>query len=122
VAEGGGRLAQALGAIPVTVEIVEYRRMLDAGRRYLAGSCSIAELNGCVACCIDAAKFWNGHRALGEVAMEWRNMVDRRWNEWGHHRDPLTEHDFLSWLAAQLSLHEDAPNCSLKRTDQSLRD
>jgi hypothetical protein len=96
--------------------------MLDAGHRYLAGECSLAELNGCVAYCLDASRFWSEHKAIGEVATEWSQMVDRRWNECGHHSDPLGEDAFVSWLAAQLTLHENAPNNSLKRTDQSLRD
>ncbi|WP_313252166.1 hypothetical protein [Stenotrophomonas indicatrix] len=80
------------------IEIREFRRMLDAGRRYLEGTCSIHELYGCAVDLETAAKFWEGHRAIAQVAREWSCMADRRWNECRHHPDPLSEYEFLSWL------------------------
>lgn len=87
----------------MTTEIGEFRKMLEAGRRYLGGACSIQELNGRVSELATAAKFWGGHPALVEVAGIWSAMVDRRWNEWGHCPHPLSEQEFMAWLEEQLS-------------------
>ncbi|WP_234006618.1 hypothetical protein, partial [Xanthomonas sacchari] len=97
-------LIQALGINVMSVEIAEFRQMLEAGQRYLGGTCSIQELNGSVNQCRDAARFWGGHPALAQVVDDWSQVVDRRWNECGHSPDPLTEQQFKSWLGQQLTL------------------
>ncbi|MCC4591357.1 hypothetical protein [Xanthomonas sacchari] len=86
------------------IEITEFRKMLEAGQRYLGGTCCIQELNSRVSQCRDAARFWGGHPALAQVVDDWSQVVDRRWNEWGHSPDPLTEQQFESWLGQQLTL------------------
>ena len=88
--------------------------MLEAGQRYLAGTCFIQELNGRVSELATAAKFWGGHPALAQVADDWSVMVDRRWNELGHSPDPLPEQEFRAWLEGQLSLLGQMPNNSFK--------
>jgi len=98
----------------MTTEIREFRQMLEAGRRYLAGTCSIQELNGHVSEIATAAKFWGGHPALAQIAGDWSAMVDRRWNEWGHCPNPLSEQEFLAWLEGQLSSLGQMPNNSFK--------
>lgn len=87
----------------MTAEIVELRQMLSAARRDLEGDCTIQELNGRVAQLADAAKFWGQHPSLAQLATEWAAMIDRRWNEWGHSRSPVSEDEFSSWLQSQLS-------------------
>ena len=98
----------------MTTEISEFRQMLEAGRRYLAGACSIQELNGRVSELATAAKFWSNHPALAEVASDWSAMVDRRWNEWGHNPNPLSEQEFVAWLEGQLSSLGQMPNNSIR--------
>lgn len=80
----------------MTTEIGEFRQMLETGRRYLAGECSIQELNGRISDLAIAVKLWGGHPALTEVAGDWSTMVDRRWNEWGHNPNPLSEQKFVA--------------------------
>jgi hypothetical protein len=60
----------------VSVQIIEFRRLLDGGRRYLDGACLIQELNGLAVQCLDASKFWHGHPALVRAAQDWAAMVD----------------------------------------------
>lgn len=98
----------------MATEIAEFRQMLEAGRRYLAGTCSIQELNGCVSELATAAKFWGGHPALAQVAGDWSAMVDRLWNEWGHCPNPISELEFLTWLDGQLSSLGQMPKNSFK--------
>tara|TARA_R110002020_G_scaffold21373_80_gene72634 strand:+ start:12822 stop:13103 length:282 start_codon:yes stop_codon:yes gene_type:complete len=88
----------------MATEIREFRQMIEAAQRYLAGGCSIQELNGRVAEAATASKFWGGHPALVQVASDWSTAVDRRWNEWGHVQNPLSENQFRSWLVQQLAL------------------
>ena len=98
----------------MTTEIAEFRQMIEAGRRYLAGTCSIQELNGRVGEFATATKFWRGHPALAQVAGDWSTMVDRRWNEWGHCPSSLSEQEFVAWLEGQLSSLGQMPNNSFK--------
>jgi hypothetical protein len=88
----------------MTTEIVEFRKMLEAGQRYLIGTCTIQEFNGHVSQCANAAKFWGEHTALYQVAIDWAAMVDRRWNEWKHSPKPVSEQEFVAWLQEQLTL------------------
>jgi hypothetical protein len=85
------------------VRILEVRELLDAAQRYLAGACSIQELNGRVGALADASKLWGGHPAFLELAAEWSGMVDRRWNERGHVATPLSEEQFRAWLLDQMT-------------------
>ena len=100
----------------MTTEIREFRKMLEAGRRYLVGAYSIQELNGHVSELATAAKFWGGHPALTEIARDWYSMVDRRWNEWGHNPSPLSEQEFVAWLEEQIGSLGPMPNNSFKPT------
>ncbi|MBE5314778.1 MAG: hypothetical protein H4O13_05170 [Xanthomonadales bacterium] len=88
----------------MTTEIREFRRMIDAAKRYLAQECSIQELYGRVGDVATASKFLGGHPALVQIADDWSAVIDRRWNECGHVPDPLSEAKFRSWLAQQISL------------------
>lgn len=76
--------------------------MLETGKRYLAGECSMMELNGSISRCIDVAKLLDAHPAISQLAHEWSVMVNRRWNEWGHEQHPLSEQEFRDWLQQQL--------------------
>jgi hypothetical protein len=86
----------------VAVQITEFRRLLDGGRRYLDGACSIQELNGLAAQCLDASKLWKGHPALVRTTEDWVAMIDRRWNEWGHSSSQIDENAFRNWVRDQL--------------------
>lgn len=78
----------------VTIEIREFRKLLEAGLRYLNDACSIHELSGRADDCVLAARFWSGHPALRNMAADWATMIDRRWNAWDLLLDPLSENEF----------------------------
>ena len=88
----------------MTSQLKEFRQMLDAGRRYLEGSCTIQELNGHVSECATLAHFLRAHPGFETIAKEWSEMVDRRWNEWGHAERPLSEQKFREWLQEQVNV------------------
>ncbi|WP_419690500.1 hypothetical protein ACN22W_34325 [Burkholderia theae] len=84
------------------VQITEFRRLQDGGRRYLDDTCSIQELNGLASQCLEACKFWHGHPELIRATQEWIAMIDRRWNESRHLMDAVDENTFRDWLRDQL--------------------
>jgi len=86
------------------IEIREFRRMFEDGKRYLEGACTIQELHGSSAAVATAVRFWGGHPAIGQVALDWSRMIDRYWNECSHHSDPLSKREFLAWLERQLGV------------------
>ncbi|PYY82242.1 hypothetical protein DNK59_22280 [Pseudomonas sp. TKO26] len=85
----------------MTVEIIEFRKLLEAGRRYLEGATALAELNGRVRATLEAGHFWGAAAPLMDVARNWEQMINRAWNEMGEQRAPLTEAQFSEWLRQQ---------------------
>ncbi|WP_212806409.1 hypothetical protein [Pseudomonas sp. Eqa60] len=85
----------------MTVEIIEFRKLLEAGRRYLEGTAALAELNGRVRATLEAGHFWGAAAPLVDVARGWEHMINRAWNEMGEQRAPLTEAQFSEWLRQQ---------------------
>ncbi|SDA13975.1 hypothetical protein SAMN03159355_05137 [Pseudomonas sp. NFPP10] len=85
----------------MTVEIIEFRKLLEAGRRYLEGSAALAELNGRISATLEAGHFWGASAPLMEVARDWEHMINRAWNEMGEQPAPLTEAQFSEWLRQQ---------------------
>ncbi|MDS9879204.1 hypothetical protein RMI40_30680 [Pseudomonas protegens] len=47
----------------MTVEIIEFRKLLEAGRRYLEDTATLAELNGRVRAALEAGYFGGGSSA-----------------------------------------------------------
>ncbi|RYH34993.1 MAG: hypothetical protein EON54_19750 [Alcaligenaceae bacterium] len=80
----------------------EFRAVFDVARRYLAGASSVHELNGAVSNAQTWAKGADTSPALREVLDDWSRMVNRRWNEWGLEKSPLSEAEFQEWLRQQL--------------------
>ncbi|PNG38409.1 hypothetical protein A1395_09935 [Pseudomonas protegens] len=85
----------------MSVEIIEFRQLLEAGRRYLEGTVSLAELNGRVRAILEAGHFWGAAAPFMEVARHWEHMINRAWNEMGEQLAPLTEAQFSEWLRQQ---------------------
>lgn len=83
-------------------ELPEVRALCGAAKDYLAGRCSIHELNGNASQLADAARLFKAHPAVKVMAEEWSGMIDRRWNEWGHVEEPVSEEEFRVWLQTQL--------------------
>ncbi|WOE82275.1 hypothetical protein RZO07_13985 [Pseudomonas protegens] len=85
----------------MTVEIIEFRKLLEAGLRYLEGTTTLAELNGRARATLEAGHFWGAAAPLMDVARDWEQMINRAWNEMGEQRAPLTEAKFSEWLRQQ---------------------
>jgi hypothetical protein len=83
-------------------KIPEVKEMLVAGSRYLAGSCSIQELNGYASQLATVVRFSEAHPKIKETADEWTAMIYRRWNEWNDVKESLSEEEFRKWLKDQL--------------------
>ncbi|MCE4057098.1 hypothetical protein [Pseudomonas sp. Au-Pse12] len=85
----------------MTVELTEFRHLLEAGRRYLEGVTTLAELNGRVRATLEAGHFWGAAAPLMELARHWEHMINHAWNEMGERPAPLTEVQFREWLRQQ---------------------
>jgi hypothetical protein len=85
----------------MTAEITEFRKLLEAGRCYLEGTATLAELNGRARATLEAGHFWGAAAPLMDVARNWERMINRAWNEMGEQRAPLTEAQFSEWLRQQ---------------------
>ncbi|WP_210712143.1 hypothetical protein [Pseudomonas sp. MWU349] len=85
----------------MTVEIIEFRKLLEAGLRYLEGTTTLAELNGRARATLETGHFWGAAAPLMDVARDWEQMINRAWNEMGEQRAPLTEAQFSEWLRQQ---------------------
>lgn len=80
----------------------EIRRLFEAGHRYLDGCSSVHELNGLASSCRQLARSEGVESSVANVLLEWQTMVNRRWNEWGSERNPISEDEFKDWLREQL--------------------
>jgi len=83
------------------------RALLHAGSAYLEGNSTLSALNGHVGMAKDAVKVsGKSHPAIGAMLDEWGATINRRWNEWGMEREPLSEDEFRLWLRSQLDRTE----------------
>ena len=80
----------------------ELRQMFEVARRYAAGASSVHELNGAISIARHKAAAAGAHAAIVSLLDEWSDMVNRRWNEWGLEKHPMTEIEFQAWLREQL--------------------
>lgn len=85
----------------MTVEITEFRKLLEAGQLYLDGAATLAELNGRISATLEAGHFWGAAAPFMEVARDWEHMINRAWIEMGEQPAPLTEGQFREWLRQQ---------------------
>lgn len=74
----------------MTVEIAEFRTSLKFGRRYLAGTATLVELNDRIRATLEAGHVWGIAAPLTEVARDWEHMINCMWHEMGEQHAPLT--------------------------------
>ena len=79
-----------------------FRDLFEVARRYVSGASSIQELNGAVSRAQSSVKSSGASAEVCDLLDEWSRMVNRRWNEWGLEKSPLSEAEFLAWLREQL--------------------
>lgn len=83
----------------------DLKTLFEAAHRYLEGSSSVHELNGIAGQCIRTAQMEQAAPAILSVLEDWRFMINRRWNESGLEKEPLSQAEFLVWLKEQLLIH-----------------
>lgn len=76
--------------------------MFEVANRYAAGASSVHELNGAICNARDMATAADADAAVISLLDDWRRMVNRRWNEWGLEKQPISEEEFQAWLREQL--------------------
>jgi hypothetical protein len=82
--------------------VPELRKLFEEASRYLDGRSSIVALNGMVAELKTLAEMERSPEPVHRLLDDWWVMVNRRWNEWGSCRNPVTEEEFVAWLREQL--------------------
>lgn len=97
-------------------EIPEFKQLFAAARKYIAGELSICELNGHIGYLKALVRIGASAMPVQELLTEWETMVNRRWNEWGLEKYPLTEDSFAAWLKEQLVFDGEVANNSFQRT------
>jgi len=78
------------------------RAVFDVARRYVGGASSVHELNGAISEALAWAKSSGASSGVLDLLNDWGRMVNRRWNEWGMEKDPISEEQFQTWLREQL--------------------
>jgi hypothetical protein len=102
--------------MPLNMLATELRMLFESAHRYLAGESSVHELNGRVSQCIDFAGREQAEPAIVNLLVKWQHMINKRWNEWGLEREPLTKEQFIAWLEDQLILDGKSANLLFQRT------
>ncbi len=76
--------------------------LFEAANRYLEGQSSVHELNGIASSCLQLACREQASHKIIELLEEWLKVINRRWDEWGLEKLPLSEPEFQDWLREQL--------------------
>ena len=70
--------------------VPEVREMVAAARRFVAGDIHFSELVEPITLCEWWSRVCGVHCQVHALAKRWSLLVDRTWNEYGQHADPLT--------------------------------
>lgn len=98
-----------MNAAPASSQL---RAVFEVARCYAAGTSSVHELNGAVSVARTWARSEQMNPAVLELLDEWHVMVNRRWNEWGLEKEPISEEQFRAWLQEQLIGGSPTGHCS----------
>ncbi len=64
--------------------------MVAAAKQFVAGEIHFSELVGPITECEWWCRLYDTHSHIHRLAVEWHQLVDRTWNEYGQHDNPLT--------------------------------
>ena len=64
--------------------------MVAAARQFAAGQIHFSALVGPITECEWWTRVHDADSRIHQLAVEWQELVDRTWNEFGQHDDPLT--------------------------------
>ena len=73
-----------------TSPIPEVREMVAAAKQFVAGDIHFSALVGPITVCEWWSRVHDAESRIHQLAVEWQQLVDRTWNEYGQHDDPLT--------------------------------
>jgi hypothetical protein len=83
--------------------IPEMRVIFETAARYIDGEATVQDLHAVIGQCRALAHMHKSPEPVRQLLADWDAMVQRRWNEWGLCRDPLSEEEFVAWLREQLT-------------------
>ncbi len=64
--------------------------MVSAAKQFVAGEIHFSALVGPIAECEWWSRVHDADSRIHRLALEWQTLVDRTWNEFGQHDQPLT--------------------------------
>ena len=85
-----------------TVPVPEVRAMVAAAKQFVDGHIHFSELVGPITDCEWWARVHDANSAIHKLASDWLLLVDRTWNEYGQHSDPLTVDELRARIAEDL--------------------
>ena len=87
-----------------TLPIPEVCEMVEAAKRYVAGTIHFSYLAGPTSRCKWWAKVHDAHPAIRRLADDWTLWVSQCWNEYGWHKISLPESELRRRIAADLGI------------------
>jgi len=84
------------------VPVPEVAEMITAVERFVDGEIHFSELVGPIERCQWWARVHGTDPAIQKLSADWLLLVDRTWNEYGQHSEPLTVDELRAELAKDL--------------------
>ncbi|MFN3150444.1 hypothetical protein [Bremerella sp.] len=85
-----------------TTPIPEVHVMVAAAKQFVADEIHFSALVGPITNCEWWCRVSNANSHIHRLAVEWRQLVDRVWNEYGQHDNPLTVEKLRMQIKADL--------------------
>ena len=85
-----------------TVPVPEIRRLVEVAKQYLAGDAHFTALVKPAEDCAIWAKVQNAPPQIRSLAESWLRLIDRVWNEYRQHPEPLPEAELRRQVADDL--------------------
>ncbi len=93
----------------MVVAVPEVREMVAAARRFVDGEIHFSALVGPIALCEWWSRMNGEHSAVHDLAKRWELLVDRTWNEYGQHPNPLTVEELRQELIRDIEVLQSEP-------------
>lgn len=110
---GGGSVNMGVRRVTQLCEMVvavpEVREMVAAARRFVDGEIHFSALVGPIALCEWWSRMNGEHSAVHVLAKRWELLVDRTWNEYGQHPNPLTVEELRQELIRDIEVLHSEP-------------
>lgn len=80
------------------LSIPEMKNLVTVSREFIDGDASFAQLNGAVSYCYNTSVVMGLDEQVQLLLLEYKELVDRTWNEWGLLEEPLPKDDLKNWI------------------------